>query len=98
MLSDRALWRLVLYCRRVPQVAPEFVEMYGGRHVRHVGGELRRLVRADVEVRQALLDAGDYRDGFNTLAEALEAAGAVGFGLNLLDLVTGISLEAAEGP
>jgi hypothetical protein len=97
MLSDAALRRLVHYCRRVEQTPSEFVDV-DGRNVRYVGGELRRLVWRDVEVRDALLAAGDDCGPRGALAGALEAVGAVGFGLNLLDLVTAMSLEAAESP
>jgi hypothetical protein len=98
VLSDLALRRLVHYCRRAPLTPPEFVEIRGqgvmdGRNVRYVGAELRRVVWRDVEVRDALLAAED-RAVWEALVAVLAARGAEGHVLNLLDLVTAMSLES----
>jgi len=101
MLSNAALRRLVAYCRRAPRTPPEFVEVRGegvlnGRAIRYIGPELRRVVWADVEVRDALLRAGDDRAAWDALLEELAVRGARSHGLDLLDLVTAMSLEAAR--
>jgi hypothetical protein len=100
MLSDAAIRRLVHYCRRAPLTAPDFVEMRGegvmdGRSVRYVGAELRRVVWRDVEVREVLLAAAE-RAVWDTLLEELAERGARSHGLDLLDLVSAMSLEAAR--
>jgi len=95
-LSDRAQWRLLHYCRRAAAAPPDHVfrpNVMGvrGRHVRHVNAELRQLVWADVEVRDALLEDGRYGE----LVAVLERHRCP-HALGLLDLMAGVTLEAGR--
>jgi hypothetical protein len=91
MLSDAAARRLVLYCERSAGAPRESVERRYGRGTRGVpytNRQLRQLVWADREVREALLQE------FGALAELLRRRGHDRRFGDLLDLMTAMSLEA----
>jgi hypothetical protein len=86
MLSDAAARRLALYCDRAAAGPAEFVERKfpgGTRAVRYVPKQLRSIVWADTEVRNALLNA-----------EHPAQLTSDGHGLNVLDLMSAMSLES----
>jgi len=95
MLSDPARFRLVHYCRRVGTGPADWVERPCGnpfgrertRRVPYSDPEFRRLVWADGEVRDVLVDD----DNFEVLADEL---GGFASPINLLQLMCDMTLEA----
>jgi hypothetical protein len=87
-LSDAAWRRLIHYCRRAADGPPEYVHradampQRGGINVRYTNRQLRGIIWADTEVRDALLDVD-----FDELATGIQQRGCHR-GLDLLDLAS----------
>jgi hypothetical protein len=93
VLSDAAVRRLALYCRRGRIADREVVEERVS--VPYPGRRLRELVWADPEVRDALL-AVDDRSAWDELVEQVVAHGLGDLAFDVLDLATSMSLEASR--
>ena len=87
-LSEPGQRRLAHYCRRAAYAPRESVYRPDGRHVPYPPRSLRQVIWADHEIRDTLLDARDPA-AYDTLADTVP-----GYELDLLDLVTAVSLEA----
>ena len=86
-MTDAAKRRLILYCRRAGAGPFDYIaDGTGNNHaIRYINHDLRSLVWQDHEIRDALLNM-DFDDVAKHVPDALK--------LNLLDLATGVHLEA----
>jgi hypothetical protein len=92
LLSEAAQRRLVQYCRRAAVTERDLVlrnVMRSRRHVPYVNEQLRRIVWADEEVRDALL-VDENAEGLAAVLERHRCPRR----LDLLDLMCAMTLEA----
>jgi hypothetical protein len=86
-MTDAAKRRLVVYCRRAGHGPFDYIAdgSWKNHAIRHINADLRSLVWRDTEVRDALLSM-DFDDVAKHVPDKQK--------LNLLDLMTGVCLEA----
>ena len=89
-MSEAAKRRLGTYCARAVYSRSEVADNGGGRDVRVVNADLRKIIWRDAKVRGVLLEADEDRNAWDALLGQVDDE----LGLPLLDLVSAMSLEA----